>query len=120
MKRLIDKYDGTIIQDDGPCKSIEFKQFAKDLKKELKQIDEFRLVDVTVGHYYVSGFLEKEGKYVYFSFDVPRGNQVMDMSKTDAFNGVLIRTAKNPKDYKGGHNNFTNFYRFVEDVNNLF
>ena len=33
---------------------------------------------------------------------------------------ILIRTAKDTTDYKGGSNNYTNFDDFVKDVDRLF
>ena len=118
MKNLIQKYHGRHIEDDGSVTSREFKEFVKDFKKELKHGD-FKLEDCHGGHYYLSGFLSKNGKYVYFSYDVPRGNQPMDMTRTDAMEGILIRTAEHLKDYTGGINHFTNFEKFFEDVDRL-
>jgi len=46
---------------------------------------------------YVSGFIEKNGKYVYLS-----------ISDSGLGKPILFRTAKNEKDYTGGSNNFAN------------
>lgn len=120
MNRLINKYNGKSIEDDFSVKSREFKQFAKDFKKELRQLDDLKLESFSVGHYDVSGFLSQNNEYVYFSYSVPRGNEPMDMSRSDAWAGILYRTAKDTKDYHGGINNFTNFFNFEKDVKNLF
>lgn len=95
---------GTVIGDD-------FKSFSKDFKRNLNiQLrGQARVVNYTVGHYYVSGFAEKDGKYVYFSlFDVRFFN--------DWHSRVLYRTATGPKDYTGGMNRFTSLDRLGADI----
>ncbi|MBQ2184718.1 MAG: hypothetical protein II399_08765 [Lachnospiraceae bacterium] len=59
-----------------------------------------------------SGFIEKDGKYVFYSFQ--------DYRYWDWKEQILIRTAKSEKDYTGGANHYTNIDRMVDDVNALF
>lgn len=85
----------------------EFIAFAKDFKKYLlKQIrNDFELIGWSKGHFEVSGFLKnrKNKKFVYFSISDVR-------HFPDAwYNTLLIRTAKDKKDYTGGSNDYCKF-----------
>lgn len=70
----------------------------------------YELPDYTLhfstGHYYCSGFLEKNGKFVYFSFSDYR------------FFGdsAFVRTAAGLKDYSGGRNNDTTSRNLVATI----
>lgn len=116
------KWHLTGIEDAGACVSEEFNKFAKELKTVLRSDAKslgFNLADFSKGHYFVSGFFEKDGKYVYFSYDVPRSETPMDLTAKSAFDGVLYRTAKNCKDYTGGPNRFTSMTTLLENVETL-
>jgi hypothetical protein len=91
----------------------EFISFVKDLKKYIrKELPHgSELVNWSVGHFYVSGFIKQGKKYVYFI--------IGDVRFGDWFSGVLVRTATGPKDYTGGVNNFVNLDFFHQAVNNL-
>ncbi len=93
----------------------DFKQFARDLRKELKRqlgkID-CQIVKYSVNHFEVSGFVEKDGKFVYF--------RVGDVRyKPDWYADVLIRTAESTTDFRGGMNNRTSLESFGENVRRL-
>ncbi len=66
------------------------------VKKALKNAG-FEDIKISNGHYYFSGFATKNEKVIYFSIsDVRHG-----------FDGkVLIRTAKDYRDFSGGGNNY--------------
>ncbi len=71
------------------------------------------LVSFNKGHYYVSGFIKREEKYVYFSISDVRhfpGSWVND---------VLVRTAKHEKDYTGGANNRTELWDCDDKIHYL-
>lgn len=120
-KAFIEKYQGKILEDDGAYKSAEFIAFAKAMRSvinsELKRIGA-KLTSFSVGHYDVSGFVERGGQYVYFSYSEPR-HLPIDLTRTDAMMGILVRTADGPKDYRGGINNFTNITSFADLVDRL-
>lgn len=122
-KQFIAKYNGRGIHDDGCVNSGDMKGFASNFKKELR-INlaplGIQIVDFSLGHYDISGFLEKNGHYIYFSYHVPRGMVPIDCSAQSAMRGILYRTAKSTKDYTGGHNHFTSFFDFETDVQRLF
>lgn len=119
MNVLFRKYHGKAIEDWGSTNSPHMKQFAKDVRRTLKLMPDVKLEDLSLGHYYISGFFSKDGKYAYFSYDVPRGELPLDMERHDAFRGILVRTAKNLKDYTGGHNYFCAFGDFDKKVMQL-
>ena len=122
VQGFMKKYQGKILQDDGAYKSKEFINFAKDFRSVIKDLAD--TIDATieswnVGHYYVSGFLEKEGKYIYFYYNEPR-HMPIDLLRSDAHMGILYRTAKGSKDYTGGCNQFCNLLDFPSATKRLF
>jgi len=96
-------------------KTEEFKSFAKDFKKYIKQnlpIDA-KLVNFSVGHFDISGFIERGGKFVYFSTSDVRS------FNNEWYHDLLIRTAKHEKDFTGGSNEWTDLPNFQSKVDNL-
>ena len=89
------------------------KAYSKEksiVRKALKQAD-FNDIKFSNGHYYFSGFATKNNKIIYFSIpDVRYG------WSSDGLN-LLIRTAKDYKDYTGGSNNYSFFD--VKDIQEL-
>ena len=77
----------------------QIKAYSKEksiVKKALRNAG-FENIKVSNGHYYFSGFATKNNQPIYFSISDVRhfpGDQ------------VLLRTAKDYKDYTGGSNNF--------------
>jgi len=99
----------------GPTE--EFLQFTRDFKEALnKQIkDKFELVSFDRGHFYISGFLQNKitNKMVYFSSGDVR------FFKDNWYVNLLIRTAKDNKDYTGGSNNETTFENIGQKAEQL-
>lgn len=121
INNFVKKYHGKVLDDAGVYKSQDFIQFAKNMKSTINEIckeNDAELVKWRVGHYDVSGFALKNGKYVYFSYSEPR-HMAIDLNRHDAMMGILIRTATDDKDYRGGHNNFCNIFTFAEFLNRL-
>ena len=115
------KYQGRILEDGGAYKSQEFIQFARDMKSTIREVckdNGAELVKFSVGHYDVSGFALKNGRYVYFSYSEPR-HWPIDLNDSGYMNGILIRTAEHDKDFHGGYNNFCNIYTFADKLNRL-
>lgn len=122
MEQLIKKYQNRTLEDWGSEMSPEAKQFAKDFKRRLNLNANKRgltLVSWSVNHYDFSGFLKKDDKYVYFSYDIPRYETPVDLYGLSPHNAFLVRTAKHEKDYRGGYNNFCNILQFFDMVENL-
>ena len=116
---LYRKYHQKIVDDWGSVNSPAMKQFAKDAKKTFKQIEGVKLEDFSLGHYSISGFFSGNGGYVYFSYDIPRGDNPIDMARIDPLEGILIRKASSTKDYTGGTNTFTNMMNFEYSLKDL-
>ena len=95
-------------------KTEDFKAFARDLKRYItKELPHpMKIVEWNVGHFYVSGFIQKSEQYVYFS--------IRDVRYCNWYDNVLIRTAAHDKDYTGGWNNYTSIEFFGQSVQNLF
>ena len=80
------------------------KSYSKEksiVKKALKQAD-FTDIKFSNGYYYFSGFATKNNKVIYFSI-----SDVRHFSPTGGGADLLIRTAKDYKDYTGGSNNYS-------------
>jgi len=99
----------------GGITGEDFKIFAREFKTFIKKNlpEEAEIVNFSRGHYFLSGFIKKNGKFVYFSIPDVR------FFKNEWVNNILIRVAKSDKDYIGGNNNYTNLENFKEAVNKL-
>lgn len=111
MGRL-DKWLGVTIQDDGGYTSDDFRKFAVDFREDLRMRlpRSTRIVAYNKGHYDVSGFLvdDNTGKYGYFSI-----SDVRHFPNTWA-KEIMVRSAKDDKDYTGGTNNWATLETFAE------
>ena len=75
----------------------------------------WELVNIGRNHYCFSCFIKNnEDKFVYLSVSDVRGYN------PEWYYHVLIRTAKNEKDYHGGTNNYTSLENLQESVARLF
>ncbi len=99
----------------GVVAGDDFEAFAKMYRKFIKQNipENARLVKFNRGHYYISGFIKRNNKYIYFSTDDVRYH------KNGWAENILIRTAKNEQDYTGGTNHFCNLENFKDMCNEI-
>ena len=84
----------------------DYKTFERKYINYLKAIcnnNNWSLIKFNKNHYCFSAFIKggTENKYVYISISDVR------YFNNDWFNHILIRTAKNEVDYKGGFNHYT-------------
>jgi len=93
----------------GPKKSYNAEQTI--VRRALKEAD-FSDIKFLNGHYYFSGFATKNNKVIYFSI-----SDVRHFPPTGGGADLLIRTAKDYKDYTGGSNNYSFFD--VKDIQEL-
>lgn len=120
MNKFIKTWNGKTIEDCGCVCSDEFKSFTRQFKNALKRtFPDCEIIGFKPNHYDFSGFLKKGNKYIYISYNEPR-EQILDMARSDCANGILYRTAKNEKDYRGGANNFCSFFELKNAVNHMF
>lgn len=102
------QYQGKTLQDDGSVLSTDFKKFAKSFQSLLKDEAKpqgWEIHTYNVNHYYVSGYLHKEGNYIYFSYS-PARMMPLNFDSPRALHSVMLRYAKDPQDYIGGRNHF--------------
>ncbi|MEE0930533.1 MAG: hypothetical protein UIM53_05990 [Acutalibacteraceae bacterium] len=118
MNNIFKQYNNRVLNDDGAYMSEDAKKFAKDFKRRLTFNAKKRGMEVanfSIGHYYISGFLKKNDKYVYFNYNIPRYYEEINFFDRN----FLIRTAADEKDYHGGYNNFTNLMNFMDTAEKL-
>ena len=58
-------------------------------------------------------------KYVYFSYNIPRGEEPLRLNSRSYLSGILVRTAEHERDYHGGYNNFCSLLDFLNSVEYL-
>lgn len=93
----------------------DYKSFQTKYINYLKDMcasNNWKLVNVGKNHYCFSAFIKggTENKYVYISISDVRYFQ------NDWYKHILIRTAKNETDYRGGFNNYTTLERLEGKV----
>ena len=92
---------------DGINPKIAYNAEKNMVRKALKEAD-FTDIKFSNGHYYFSGFATKNNKIIYFSI-----SDVRYFPNDD----LLIRTAKDYKDYTGGYNNYSSLD--IKDIQKL-
>lgn len=93
--------------------SKQAKMFAKQLIAFIGKMAEKNqwTADIRIGYYMISGFLKsEEGKYAYMSYNIARDDEPIDLMGKSIHTCLLVRSAKNNKDYTGGNNTFTSIY----------
>ena len=100
----------------GATTGEDFNLFAKLFKKYIESQcrNGMKLVSFSIGHYILSGFIERTGKFIYFSISDVRH------FPNEWLHSILIRTAKSVKDYTGGFNSETSLSLFEYGVEHLF
>jgi len=100
----------------GGTTGEDFRVFSTLFRKHISRAlpADAKLVKFHSGHYYCSGFIQMDTRFVYFS-----------ISDVRHFPGqwhkhILIRTAKSTDDYTGGVNGYTSLDDFTENVARLF
>ena len=99
----------------GPTTEMDFRVFARLLRKHIQKVlpDGVQLEKFNAGHYYISGFLGKGGRYAYFSTSDVRH------IPGQWHRNILIRTAKTTSDYTGESNGYTSLANFSQNVERL-
>lgn len=117
--QFVKKWNGKKLLDTGSYVSKDFSTFQNAFKRQMKTIAEdmgATLVSFNKGHYYMSGFIEKNGHYVYFCY-----SRIWNRSTPNLMdNGSMyVRTAKDAKDFRGGMNHNISFYNCPTIINKL-
>lgn len=118
MNEFMKKWNNKSVEDIGSVMSKEANDFVKDFAKMLERQlgGEGVQVDIHPNHYDCSGFLEKDGKYVYISYEIPRYGLTIDFSASGAMNGVLYRAADSARDFRGHRNNFSSLQDLPKNI----
>ena len=118
IKAFIRKWNGRTLQDDGCVVSKEFHSFQVAFMNAMRKIASSlggELVNHSYGHYDMSGFIKRGDNYVYFSYSSLDRTYVQLKNTNLSLNGwyapLLIRKAKDAKDYRGETNNYAAFDR---------
>jgi len=127
IKAFIKKWNGRTLQDDGCYVSKEFHSFQVAFMNTMRKVAnslDAELVNHSYGHYDMSGFIKRGDRYVYFSYDNGCGHGgrthvVLKDQMTTWTCPLLIRTAADSKDFRGGGNHYTSFERCQEMINDL-
>ena len=114
------KWNGKSFEDWGAYMSDSAKAFYRAFKGYLKRaFPDAEVVGFKPNHYDASGFLVFPEGTVYVSHSMDRYRLRVDFDETGAMNGVLYRTARDTKDFRGGHNNFCSINELKESVEEL-
>lgn len=110
----IDKWKDYDFENNGWSRNHEnrsdaFAQFLKDFRSDIKRMAKakgWRVLPFKGNWFTVSGFLyhEASGRYLYFSVSDVRNCK-------NAWEAMLLRSARHATDYTGGSNNFIDFSR---------
>ena len=96
----------------------DYKIFERKYLKHIKNICEdfsWEFVKGNKGHYFCSAFVKnKQNSFVYISIEDVRYRQ------DEWFGNVLVRTAKDEKDYRGGQNNYCGLSNLAVAIDCLF
>ena len=119
MNTLLKKWNGKVIEDWGGYQSDEWKSFCRSFKSAIRRNSAgFEIAgdgSFKSSHYFVSGFVQKEGKTYYISYDYDRGLPV-ELSKKGWAGPILWRRAKDTKDYRGDVNHFTTAQDLFDEI----
>ena len=100
------------IEDTGCYTSADFKKFAREFKSMInEQLQYIGGVEYkqNVGHYYISGFFKVHEQPYYVNLS--------DVRYCNPYNiSLLIRTAKDYKDFTGGTNHYIPFMDMEDNV----
>lgn len=120
MKTFEKKWNGVAVEDRGSEMSREAKSFVTAfknmLKRELKDMG-VEVVNITPGHYDLSGMIKINEKYLYISYDIPRWGVSVDFDRP---RGVLYRPAKDAHDWYGGRNRFCSIRNLLACIRGIY
>lgn len=121
MDKFLREYNGHVFEDYHTSCSDDFKSFAKKFKNYLKRnLPDCEITGHGCNHYDLSGFLKKDGMYIYYSYSWDRFSPVDVNEDCNCMQSVLVRYAANEKDYHGEFNQFTSLTKIPEKINEMF
>ena len=118
MDKFLKVYTGYRFNDLGAVCSNDFKVFSVNFKGYLKRClpDCCKIISHSCGHYDLSGFVERNGRYAYYRWSWDRFSPVDIHEGNNSMRAVLYRTATNEKDFRGGHNQFCSLEQLPKKI----
>lgn len=119
ITNIYKKYNGKRLADDGSVVSKEFKSFQNAFVRTLKaiaDIEDAKVVKVNKGHYYLSAFIERNGKYVYVYYG---GFDRTFIDFTNKKRAMYCRSAESDHDFIGGTNIFCSLENLSHFINEI-
>lgn len=121
---FIKKWDNKLLADSGAYVSKEFSQFQTAFGNHMKKLADYlgcNLVKKHKGHYDMSCFFERGGKYVYllYSNALCGERSRVNLTGDGWITPIFVRTAKSDNDYTGGHNHHVNFEELPQTISRL-
>ena len=118
MDKFLKEYKWHRFEDAGSVCSNDFKSFARKFKGYLQRNlpSCYSIKGHRCGHYDLSGFVERNGKYAYYSWSWNRYSDLDTREGTNPQMAVLYRTATDDKDFHGGFNHFCSIESLPEKI----
>lgn len=119
ITNIYKKYNGKRLADDGSVVSKEYKSFQNAFVRTLKaiaDIEDAKVVRVTKGHYYISAFIERNGKYAYVYYG---GIDRTFIDFTNVKRVMYCRSAESDQDFIGGMNIFCSLENLPHFINEI-
>lgn len=103
------------------CCSDDFKSFARKFKDYLKRTlpGDIEIVGHRCGHYDLSGFVKHGNEYIYYSWTWNRFSP-LDVDEMCFRQAVLVRHAKDDRDFTGERNEYTSIREMPEMIVQMF
>lgn len=117
ITNIYKKYNGKRLADNGSVVSKEYKSFQNAFARTLKaiaEIEDAKVVKVNKGHYYLSAFIERNGKYVYVYYG---GLDRTFIDFTNTKRAMYCRSAESDHDFVGGTNVFCSLENLPHFIN---
>lgn len=125
---FIKKWNNRRLEDWGSSVSKEYHSFQVAFINQLRKIAQnngAEVINPSYGHYDMSCFIKKNDNYVYVNYSnaldrMGRTHVVLKHTTNNSFlPPMLVRTAQNERDYRGGINHFCNFENCEGLINKL-
>jgi hypothetical protein len=118
LENFVKKYKNVLFESSSfetPVFAKFASSFRRALRKDVKE-SPFEVVRLSKGHFEISGFLKhkESGKFIYFAIPDVRWSTLGTW-----YDHVLYRTAKDDRDFTGGHNNFCPLSKLLDSAEAL-
>lgn len=119
---FVRKWDGVRLLDAGSYVSGEFKEFQYEFFAAMRKVAKAigaEVVGACYGHYYMSGFIRRGDKFVYFCYENLDRTLVRLKDRPTSNFAMYVRTAADERDYHGGTNENVSFEKCESVIDKL-